>query len=258
MNEFIDAHAHLIWPSLQERADIVLDKASRVGVHFVINCGVQIEDFLPCVALSQKYSMVKNIIGLHPGFSINPANNLASFIEQFQKFKSFFIGIGEIGLDFLELKDQSCRKKSEEIFRGMLSFASEMQLPVVIHCRNAEKQAIKILEEDQFSSIPGVLMHCFGGAEKFILESLDHQNWYFTIPTSIIFKKIHQNLAKRVPIERMMLETDCPFLSPIPDEEINEPKNVIIAAEEVVKIKDISLEEVAGATSRNCRTFFNF
>lgn len=258
MNEFIDAHAHLIWPSLYKNIDGVLAKASKAGIVSIINCGVQLQDFEACVELSKRYLCVKNIIGIHPGFSINDVNNPTVFKDKFHQFKEFFIGVGEIGLDFLEIKDHQNRAKSEKIFRDMLDFASETKMPVVIHCRNAEKQAIRILEEKQFENIPGVLLHCFGGAEKFVHQSLDHHNWYFTIPTSIIFKPLHQNLAKIVPIERILLETDCPFLSPDPNIEINEPQYVIKAAEEVAKIKALEIHDVAAITTSNCRKFFKF
>jgi TatD DNase family protein len=225
-------------------------------VDLIINIGIAPEDFEKCLNLQKEFpANIKNAIGIHPELSPNLLNYVETFKSQFRDHIQDFVGVGEIGLDFLAVKDHAQRIESEKVFRSLLDFATEIQKPVIIHCRNAEKQAIKILKE--YPHLSGVLLHCFGGPEKFVSEALD-MGWYFTIPTSIFFKKIHQDLAARVPIDRILLESDSPFLAPSPDISMNEPQYVVRVAQEIAKIKEISFEEVASITTQNVKHFFKF
>jgi len=254
--EFIDSHAHLSWPEFDSIIGTVIDHAIISHVNTIINVGVFDHDFPRVLELQKKYSKnIKTIIGIHPEFSFDPPNRIERFKSQFLSHKEEFIGLGELGLDYLAIKDHAQREQMEKTFREMLQFATDVQLPIVIHCRNAEKQALKIL--DEFPHLKGVCLHCFGGPEKFIDHGLQN-GWYFTIPTSIAFKKIHRDLAQRVPIDRIMLESDAPFLSPFPDVKVNEPCNVVEVAKTLTQIKGLPLEEIARITTKNVHQFFNF
>ncbi len=256
-NEFIDAHAHLLWPSLLQDIQQLIDSANRQGVKAIINIGINSEEFDSCIALHKKFPSVFNGIGIHPEEAIAADPKLETFITLFRKHRDHFVGIGEIGLDYWQVKDPLLRKKQEEIFRAQLTLAVELQKPVIIHCRDAEKPAIAILEEAAYSSIPGVLLHCFGGSQKYLDRALTHENWMFTIPTSVVYKKLHRILAMRVPITRIMLETDSPFLKPYPELSRNEPQYVVAVAREVASLKDIPLEDVAMQTTANVKAFFH-
>ena len=251
----IDSHAHITWPDFFPYIDKIIQDAKMHNISEIINLGVGLCDFRVCLELREKSPIFYNAIGIHPEFSLDPKNDPDDFIAKISKYKKEFIAIGEIGLDFLVIKDHRERNISEAIFRKMLNFAVEIQKPIVIHCRNAEKQTLKILEESQYSDIKGVVLHCFGGAPKFIQQALNHDNWYFTIPTSVIFKNLHQKLAESVPVERMMLESDAPFLSPFP-EKMNLPSNVLLSAEKIAKMKDMSLDEVLVHTNSNVKVFY--
>ncbi|MHA1673482.1 MAG: TatD family hydrolase [Promethearchaeota archaeon] len=256
-NEFIDAHAHLLWPTLLPDLQKVMNSAHRQGVKSVINIGVNSEEFDSCITLHEKYPNVFNGIGIHPEEAVVENPKLEIFTARFRKNRDHFIGIGEIGLDYYQVKDHHLRKKQEEVFRAQLTLAVELQKPVIIHCRDAEKPVIAILEEAEYSSIPGVLLHCFGGSQKYLERALTHDNWMFTIPTSVVYKKLHRILAMRVPIDRIMLETDSPFLKPYPELSRNEPQYVIAVAREIASLKDLSLRDVAMQTTANVKAFFH-
>jgi TatD DNase family protein len=254
--KLIDAHAHLLWPNLLSKIDDIMEHAKKGNIINIINSAVGIDEFELCFNLKKKYPEIENTIGIHPEFALEKKNDAAKFKDIFFQHLENFVAIGEIGLDFLVFKDSAERVKITEIFKVMLEIANEAQKPIVIHCRNSEKQAIKILETGSYSDIPGVLMHCFGGDQKWIDACIDH-NWCFSIPTSIVYKKLHQNLARTVPLELIMLETDSPFLPPSSDYPYNEPVNVKFVAEEIAKIKEIPIQEVAQTTTTNCRKFFD-
>jgi TatD DNase family protein len=254
----IDAHAHLIWPDLLKDIDKIMLNASNAGISHVINAGISIADFDPCLKLGKKYSSIKNIIGIHPESSIVPAEEFEVFKKKFIENQDDFVALGEIGLDFLQIRDKSLRKVQERIFRKQLKLAIELQKPVVIHCRWAEKHAVNILEESQYSDLAGVLLHCFVGADKYINRALEHENWMFTVPTSVYYKKLNQTIASKIPLEKMMLETDAPFLKPKADLKQNEPQYLIYSVEKLSEMKEIAESEIASITTANCRNFFNF
>ena len=257
LKELVDAHAHLIWPTLFNQIDKVIERAQNKGITTIINTGIKYDDFEPCLALAQQFPIIKNIIGIHPEEAVQPDLDVNLFKNRYKKHEKEFLALGEIGLDFLQVRDTQLRKLQEKIFRDQLNFALEMQKPVVIHCRWAEKHAVNILEEGKYSDIPGVLLHCFIGAEKYIARSLDHDNWYFTIPTSVCYKKINQEVAKRIPIDKIMLETDSPFLQPKPEFEINEPQYLTYSLDKLSILKNISQDKIAEITTKNCKKFFN-
>jgi TatD DNase family protein len=251
----VDAHAHLEWPSMSNHIPDIITRAKAHGITMVINSASRVEDYPRSLELMNQYpEMVRFTLGVHPEFAFVHEDVISRFKTFFLENIARYCGIGEIGLDFLAIKDHSQRAQGELIFRELLAFAQTVQKPVVIHCRNAEKQTLEILGE--YPSLSGVILHCFGGPEKFIKMGLD-RGYYFTIPTSITFKKLHQELARLVPLDRMLLETDAPFLSPFPENPINEPKNVDLVAKAIAEIKNIPIEDVASMTTKNALSFFH-
>lgn len=255
--EWIDAHSHLLWPSIYSQVEEIVENAQKKGVTTIINIGIQTAEIPKCLQLQEQFPHVYQGIGLHPEESVAPQGDVEQFIREFRKVHTKFVALGEIGLDFWQVKDSSLRLLQEQSFRRQLDLACEIQKPVVIHCRNAEKQAIQILEESQYDQIPRVLLHCFGGVQKHLEQALTHENWYFTIPTSVVYKKIHRILAMKVPLGKILLETDAPFLKPFKELEINEPQYVIEVGKEVAKLKEIDITEVAKITSATTRFFYD-
>ncbi|MCF2140769.1 MAG: TatD family hydrolase [Candidatus Lokiarchaeota archaeon] len=255
--EFIDSHAHLLWPTLLHKIDQIISAAEKNHVYRIINIGINYDDLIACLNLQEKFNNVFNVVGLHPEESIKANANWELFKAALFRYTKKFVGIGEIGLDYWETKDLTLRKRQEEFFRRQLDLAQELQKPVVIHCRNAEKQAIKILLESRYQDIPGVLLHCFGGAQKYLDIALTQDNWMFTVPTSVVYKKIHRILAMKVPLGRILLETDSPFLKPYSSLLHNSPQYVVYAAQEIAYLKEISLEDVAFQTTINSEKFFS-
>ncbi len=255
--KYIDAHAHLIWPDILSKLDEVMKRSQNAGVSKVINTGIELNDFSRCIDIRHRWPNIYNIIGIHPETSSHKPDSVEEFKQELQKHRQDFCAIGEIGLDFFEIKDPLLRKRQEPAFRYQLALAVDWQMPVVIHCRYAEKQALQILEESQYRDVPGVLLHCFGGGEIYIQRGLSHDNWAFTVPTSVVYKRLHQTLANLVPVERMLLETDSPFLKPFPELPMNEPQYIIDAAHKIAEIKQRTLEEIAQITTKNAEQFFS-
>jgi TatD DNase family protein len=255
--EWIDAHAHLIWPTIWEQIDRILEEAKQEGIKYIVNIGVNLNDFTKCLQLQKKSSMIINAIGMHPTEGLNQSERMDDFITQFRQYSSQFAAIGEIGLDYYEIKLKEQRAEQEKIFRMQLDLAVSLNKPIIIHCRNAEKKAIEILTESQYCAIPKVLMHCFTGPEIYIKKALEQENWYFTIPTSVVYKKYLQTIVKLVPLSRMMLETDTPFLSPFKDGSLNKPSNIKLSAQIISEIKSCPLDQVANITTQNAKIFFN-
>jgi TatD DNase family protein len=251
----IDAHAHMEWNTIQALIPEIIIRAKQVGVEKIISSVSRMQDYQNMEDLVKKYpNCLYWTLGIHPEYALDPMNDFENYYEFFQKYRKDIIGIGEIGLDYVAIKDHEQRQKCEKVFRDMLDFATREFLPVVIHCRNAEKQALNILKE--FNQLKSVLLHCFGGPDKFIQQGLE-RGYYFSIPTSITHKPLHQHLAAQVPLDHILLETDSPFLPPFPDITQNEPQYVKIVAEEIAKIKHLSFDEVAAQTTLNAKAFFS-
>jgi len=254
---FIDAHAHLLWPNLISDLPQILSAAKKVRVNRIVNIGINLKDLNTILKFPTEFHSVFHVVGLHPEETIKLDANWEQFELKIRENADKFVGIGEIGLDYWETKEADLRKQQEIFFRRQLELAVELEKPVVIHCRNAEKPALKILQENIYQDIPGVLLHCFGGSQKYLEMALARENWMFTVPTSVVHKKIHRLLALKVPINRILLETDSPFLKPYPDLPRNEPQYVVYGAQEIANLKEISLEMVARQTTSNAEQFFS-
>lgn len=249
MNEtyLIDTHSH-IYMIEKISVDEVLQNAISNGVKKIIvpsSCASDIDDVFE---LAQKYENVYCYLGIHP----EEAKDWSG--ENKEKIKTLaaspkVVGIGEIGLDYY--RDKSNIDLQKEIFIKQIELANELNLPLNIHDRDAHKDTFDILKEHNKNS--AVIMHCFSGSPEFAVECLK-EGWYIALGGVVTFKnaKKMKDVAKIVPLEKLLLETDAPYLTPVPHRgEENQPAYVKFTAEEIAKLKGISFEETAQTTSAN-------
>lgn len=258
----IDTHAHLNFLEFDNDREELIKKLIENNYQ-VINIGTNKESSKKCISLSR--GGVYASVGLHP---LNIQSTL-KLKDDFDKKEDDFdynyykelsqdknvVAIGEIGLDYWykpkgKAKREEYVNKQKEIFEKQLDLAKEVNLPIVVHCRNAFDDLIDILSR---KNIPGVI-HCFTG-NKDNVESLLELGYFFGI-NGIIFKVNLDDSIRAIPLEKMLLETDCPYLSPPNFEERNNPFSIELIIDEISKIKGISREEIIEKTTQNAKNLF--
>lgn len=249
----IDTHAHLDFPEFDQDRDAVISRAKEKGVEFIINIGSSLEGSQRSLELAKKYDSVYATVGIHPHEADNINQKAVGIIRNLAS-KEKVVAIGEIGLDYF--KNFSKAENQRPLFISLLEVAKELNLPLVIHSREAQADTLKMLKP----LLPHkAVIHCFSGDENFLKECLD-AGFFISFTCNVTYKKAQnlRDIVKITPLERIFLETDAPYLSP---EGLrgrrNEPANVGILAEEIAKIKQISVEELADVTTRSAREFFN-
>jgi TatD DNase family protein len=250
---FIDTHCHLDFPEFDKDRDEVIRNAESQGIDYIINIGSSLEGSIRSLALASQYRQVYATIGIHPhdadSFNANIQNNIKELAK-----REKVVAIGEIGLDYY--RDFSHQENQRSLFMALVRLAKDLNLPVVIHCRQAQDDVLKILKE----ALPlKAVVHCFSGDKNFLDECLA-LGFLVSFTCNITYKKAQnlRDLVKVIPLEKLLLETDAPFLPPeIQRGRRNEPANVRYLAQEISRIKGVGIEEVAGITSDNAQKFFH-
>jgi TatD DNase family protein len=240
--ELIDTHAHLDFPEFDLCREEVLSCADNKGVT-VINSCLNPKGF----ELMRRYKKVFLTLGCGP-YKFDEYDIQYKLIKEHIKE---IVAVGEIGLDYYWVKEAEKRELEKEQFTKLLKLAKEYDMPVVIHSRDAESDALELLEQND---IKKAIMHCFSGnmtqAERAIA-----QGYLISIPTNLLKSKQKQKFAKKLPLESIVLETDSPYLCPFPGK-VNEPIYIIESAKKIAEIRGIDYEEVAEATTKNAKEFF--
>ncbi len=252
----IDTHCHLDMDAYAEDLDEVLQRAYHHNVRTIISIGIDIESSITAINLAHKYEMVFATIGIHPHDVDNITDTTLSMVADLgQKNKEQVVGYGEIGLDYV--KKYASPENQRRQFRNQLSLARDLQLPVIIHDRDAHEDTLTILKESG-SLRSGGIMHCFSGDIRFARQVLD-LGLHISIPGTVTFKNadLLKEVAQHIPLSSLLLETDGPFLTPHPFRgKRNEPLYVLYTAEEIAKLRDIPLAQLAEQTSRNAVKLF--
>ena len=250
----IDSHAHLDMEKFDSDRDQIIDRALSVDVKQIITVGIDIKSSIRAVKLAKSYSSIFASVGIHPHNADNTDKNDLKQIPLIATQEKI-VAIGETGLDFF--RNRSSRQKQVELFKQQLDIAISLDLPIVIHDREAHEEILKILLSFNRNGFKGVI-HCFSGDYNLAKTFID-MGYYISIPGTVTFKNASQiqDVAVRVPLNRMLLETDAPFLAPVPYRgKRSEPCHVIHTAQKVAKLRGISFEEVAMQTSKNtCQLF---
>lgn len=252
---YIDTHAHLTWPEFAADLPAVIARAKAAKLEAIINIALDDEAITQSLKLSAEYpDYIFTAGGIHP-------QEASEWQESdYGRFKSLaaehkLIAVGETGLDYhYKLSPVEDQKK---VFRKFLQLAQELDIPAVIHSRDAAKDTLDILREENRGKLKGVL-HCFAGDMELGRGALD-MGLYISFTGNITFPKaeIIRTAAREIPLERILIETDCPFLAPQEYRgKRNEPLYVIKVAEKIAEIKELTVEEVALATTENARSLF--
>jgi len=251
----IDTHAHLSLPQFDKDRTEVIKRARDAGIKHIITVGTDSDDCRKAVSLAQEHDFISAAVGIHP-HDVKTINAETYSLLRELAADNNVVAIGEIGLDFY--RNLSLRETQLHHFREQMRIAREISRPVVIHDREAHQEVLKILQQEKAKTIGGVI-HCFSGDWEMAKACLD-MGFYISIPGTITYKKSEEyhKLVRDLPLDRMLMETDCPFLAPHPFRgKRNEPAYVKYVAEAIARIKGIGIEEVAKITTQNAQNLFN-
>lgn len=248
----IDTHSHInIIESLT--LDEILLNAKNNGVDKIILPSAYPADIDIVYELVQKYENVYGLLGVHPSEAKDWNDGIIDKIKKMSKNKKI-VGIGEIGLDYYW--DKSFVDLQQDIFIKQIKLANELSLPVSIHDREAHKDTFEILKKYNHGS--AIVMHCFSGSVEFARECIK-EGFYIALGGVVTFKNAvkMKEVAKYIPLERLLLETDAPYLTPVPFRgKENQPAYVKFAAEEIAKLRKTTFEEIDIATTQNAERIF--
>lgn len=251
----VDSHCHLDFPDFADEIDSVVERARASGVGLMLTINTHVTRFERVLALAERFPEVYCTIGIHPHeVGTEPEADVEKLVEASNHPK--VVGFGETGLDYFY--DKSPRDRQRESFRAHIEAARRTGLPVVIHTRDADEDTATILAEEMGKGGFTGLLHCFSsGAE--LAEKAMELGLFISISGIVTFKKAEalQQVVKHLPLDRLLVETDCPYLAPIPFRgKRNEPAYVAHTAAKIAELKGISAEDIAQATTANFLNLF--
>jgi TatD DNase family protein len=249
-----DTHVHLNADQYKEDLEEVIDRALTEGISRMVVVGFDRPTIEKAMELVEKYDFLYASVGWHPVDAIDMKDEDLLWIEELASHPKV-VAIGEMGLDYHW--DKSPKDIQKEVFRKQIQLAKKVKLPIVIHNRDATADIVQILKEEHAEDVGGI-MHCFSGSTEVAKECVD-MNFYISLGGPVTFKnaKKPKEVAEAIPLDKLLIETDCPYLTPHPFRgKRNEPSYVKLVAEEIAEIKGISLEEVAEVTTANAKKLF--
>lgn len=250
----IDSHAHIQDKAFQNDLPQVMGRAKTAGIDKIICVGYDYETSCQAVELTRAWENVYAVIGVHPHDAKTLTPDVISKLYTLARDPKV-VAIGETGLDFY--RDLSPREMQREAFRAQIRIAAELYKPVVIHDRDAHQEVIDIIKKEKAGRNGGV-MHCFSGHLPMAMD-LMKEGFYISLAGPLTYKNARKTVevASRITLERLLVETDCPYLSPEPLRgKRNEPAHVAYVAGKLAEIRQKSVEEIAYQTSRNtCQVF---
>lgn len=250
----IDTHAHLDMREFNDDRDAVIERARKAGVEYIITVGTTVESSRDAVLLAERYDCVYATIGIHPHEVkdvLHPAYEILRHLAKHDKVVAY----GEVGLDYYY--EHSPRADQKQKFRDMLREARILDLPVIVHDRDAHEDTFRILSEEWSPDLGGV-MHCFSGDAALAHKAVE-MGFLLSIAGPVTFPKAEtlREVVKQVPIEHILIETDAPYLAPQSVRgKRNEPAYVRQTAEAIAQIKGLSFDDVARITSHNAMKLF--
>ncbi len=250
-----DTHVHLNAEQFDEDLEEVISRAREAGVENMVVVGFDRPTINRAMELIGQYEFLYAAIGWHPVDAIDMKEEDLSWIEELSAHPKV-VAIGEMGLDYHW--DKSPKDVQKEVFRKQIQLAKKVKLPIVIHNRDATQDIVDILREERAEEVGGI-MHCFSGSPEIAQECVE-MNFYISLGGPVTFKnaKKPKEVAKEIPLEKLLIETDCPYLAPHPNRgKRNEPAYVKLVAEQIAELKEMSLEEVANITTENAKRVFN-
>jgi TatD DNase family protein len=256
----VDSHAHIDGEEYDADRDLVVERARGAGVRAILNVGTgdpRSGAFERAVRLAEKYEGVYAAVGVHPHDARLFDDEAAEHLQQLARGSSSVIAWGEIGLDYHY--DHSPREVQRKVFRQQLRLARDLGLPVVIHSREADDDTVNILRDEVSNSSLRGIMHCFGGSAE-MAEGVLELGFMVSFAGNVTFKKAEdlRDIARRIPLERLLAETDCPYLTPVPFRgRRNEPARVREVTECLAGLHGLTTEEMGRVITENFSRFFN-
>ena len=251
MSKIIDTHTHIYDKQFEEDFDDVIDRIEN-QLEGIVSIGFDLESSQKSVALAKKYNFIHAVVGVHPVDISKYNDEVEKEIEKLALNEEKVVAIGEIGLDYHWMADP--KDVQAEGFRKQMALAERVKKPVVIHTREALQDTLDILAE--FPNVGGIL-HCYPGSYEAAKPFLDR--YFLGIGGTLTFKNNRKTkeLVEVLPLEKIVIETDCPYLTPVPFRgKRNEPIYTSYVAEEIARIKNISVEEVIKITTENAKKIY--
>jgi TatD DNase family protein len=250
-----DSHAHLDASKFDKDREFVINRAIANNVEYIMNPGADFESSVKAIELAEEYDFIYAAVGVHPHDADTLDESMLSLLKSMAK-KVKVKAIGEIGLDYYY--DNSPRDIQKHWFRRQLQMAKELEMPVIIHDRDANQDVFDILNEEK-SFETGVLLHCYSGSAELAKEYVK-RGAYISIAGPVTFKNARKlvEVVETIDLDHLMIETDSPYLTPEPFRgKRNESSYVEHVARKIADIKGISYDEVCEATKRNAKKFFD-
>ena len=251
---YIDSHCHLDFPELKENiAQILLDMKNN-QVNHALCVSVNLPDWTQLLTMVEQYPVLSASVGVHPDYEDTPEPTVEQLLSFAQHPK--VVAIGETGLDYYRLSEPLDWQRNR--FRTHIQAAIHAKLPLIIHTRNASEDTIRIMREEHAEICSGV-MHCFTETKEIAQKALD-LGFYISLSGIVTFKNAQQvhEVAQYVPLDRLLIETDSPYLAPVPYRgKLNDPSKVIYVAEKIAELRGITVKEVATQTTENFYRLFS-
>jgi TatD DNase family protein len=251
---FIDSHCHLNFPELAENIEGVIATMRLNQVSHALCVSVDLAKFPEIIALTNRYPSLYASVGVHPDYELPEEPTVQTLVDLAQTPQ--VVAIGETGLDYFRLQGDLAWQR--ERFRTHIRAAKQCHKPLIIHTRSAAEDTLRIMREENAAEVGGV-MHCFTEELSVALAAIE-LGFYISFSGIITFKKANliKEVATRIPLNRILIETDSPYLAPVPHRgKLNQPGYVPLIAQEIATLRQISLEEVAAATTKNFNCLFN-
>ncbi|MEK4019295.1 TatD family hydrolase [Bacillus sp. FSL K6-3176] len=249
-----DTHAHLNAEQYNEDLEQVIERAKSEKVEKVVVVGFDRPTITRAMELIEAYDFIYAAIGWHPVDAIDMTDEDLAWIKELSQHEKV-VAIGEMGLDYYW--DKSPKDVQKEVFRRQIALAKEVNLPIIIHNRDATEDVVTILKEEGAAEVGGI-MHCFTGSLE-IAKACMEMNFYISFGGPVTFKnaKKPKEVVKDIPSDRLLIETDCPYLTPAPFRgKRNEPSYVKYIAEQIAELREMSFEELAALTTENAKKVF--
>ena len=249
-----DSHAH--YDDIKYKDDVyeVIPNAHKSGVSYILNASSDISSCIDSIALTQEFDFVYAAVGIHP-HNVEYANdNALKALADFAENKKV-VAIGEIGLDYYY--DNSPREAQKQWFARQINLAVNLKLPVIVHDRDAHEDSLDIITQENAKEVGGVF-HCYSGSVE-MAKVLLEKNFYISIGGAVTFKNARRvvEVARFIPIDRLLIETDCPYMTPEPLRgKRNDSSYMRLVAEKIAEVRGIAFDEVAAATTENAKRLF--
>ncbi|MCY7681077.1 TatD family hydrolase [Bacillus pumilus] len=249
-----DTHAHLNAEQYNEDLEQVIERAKSEKVEKIVVVGFDRPTITRAMELIEEYDFIYAAVGWHPVDAIDMTDEDLLWIKELSQHEKV-VAIGEMGLDYYW--DKSPKDVQKEVFRRQIALAKEVNLPIIIHNRDATEDVVTTLKEEGAAEVGGI-MHCFTGSLEIAKACMD-MNFYISFGGPVTFKnaKKPKEVVKDIPSDRLLIETDCPYLTPAPFRgKRNEPSYVKYIAEQIAELREISFEELAELTTKNAKKVF--